>query len=99
VGDRVVCADVPLGAYATARIYPADRLVRIPDGVSDAQAAASFFGGVTAHMLPKEEAPLQRDDTVLFSCRDGRASSVNERRMRWRATPLVSPCMFSAELP
>ena len=30
VGDRVVYADGPLGAYATARIYPADRLVRVP---------------------------------------------------------------------
>jgi NADPH2:quinone reductase len=36
VGDRVVYADGPLGAYATARTC----LVRIPDAVSDAQAAA-----------------------------------------------------------
>jgi NADPH2:quinone reductase len=66
VGDRVVYADGPLGAYATVRLYPADRLVRIPDGVSDTQAAASFLRGVTARMLLKEIAPLQRDDTVLF---------------------------------
>jgi NADPH:quinone reductase len=66
VGDRVVYADGPLGAYATARIYPADRLVRIPDGVSDAQAAASFLRGVTARMLLKEVVSLARDDMVLF---------------------------------
>jgi NADPH:quinone reductase len=66
IGDRVVYADGPLGAYSTARVYPADRLVRIPDGVSDAQAAASFLRGVTARMLLKEVVPLQRDDTVLF---------------------------------
>ena len=71
VGDRVVYADGPLGAYATARIYPADRLVRIPDGVSDTQAAASFLRGVTARMLLKEVAPLQRDDTVLFHAAAG----------------------------
>ena len=71
VGDRVVYADGPLGAYATARIYPADRLVRIPDGVGDAQAAASFLRGVTARMLLKEVAPLQRDDTVLFHAAAG----------------------------
>src|SRR3984957_12162809 len=35
VGDRVVYADGPLGAYATVRVYPADRLVRIPDAISD----------------------------------------------------------------
>ncbi|HKN30558.1 MAG TPA: quinone oxidoreductase [Roseiarcus sp.] len=71
VGDRVVYADGPLGAYATARIYPADRLVRIPDAVSDAQAAASFLRGVTARMLLKEVVPLQRDDTVLFHAAAG----------------------------
>ena len=71
VGDRVVYADGPLGAYSTARIYPADRLVRIPDGVSDAQAAASFLRGVTARMLLKEVAPLRRDDTVLFHAAAG----------------------------
>ena len=71
IGDRVVYADGPLGAYATARVYPADRLVRIPDGVSDAQAAASFLRGVTARMLLKEVVPLQRDDTVLFHAAAG----------------------------
>lgn len=70
-GDRVVYADGPLGAYATARIYPADRLVRIPDGVSDAQAAASFLRGVTARMLLKEVVPLRRDDMVLFDAAAG----------------------------
>jgi NADPH2:quinone reductase len=71
VGDRVVYADGPLGAYATARVYPAERLVRIPDGVSDAQAAASFLRGVTARMLLKEVTPLQSDDTVLFHAAAG----------------------------
>jgi|SRR6185437_14914167 len=71
VGDRVVYADGPLGAYATVRVYPADRLVRIPDGVSDTQAAASFLRGVTARMLLKEVAPLQRGDTVLFHAAAG----------------------------
>jgi NADPH2:quinone reductase len=70
-GDRVVYADGPLGAYATARTYPADRLVRIPEGVSDAQAAASFLRGVTARMLLKEVTPLQSDDTVLFHAAAG----------------------------
>jgi NADPH2:quinone reductase len=67
----VVYADGPLGAYATARIYPADRLVRIPDGVSDAQAAASFLRGVTARMPLKEVMSLQRDDVVLFHAAAG----------------------------
>jgi NADPH:quinone reductase len=71
IGDRVVYADGPLGSYATARVYPADRLVRIPDGVSDAQAAASFLRGVTARMLLKEVVSLRRDDSVLFHAAAG----------------------------
>jgi NADPH2:quinone reductase len=71
IGDRVVYADGPLGAYATARVYPADRLVRIRDDVSDAQAAASFLRGVTARMLLKEVVSLRRGDTVLFHAAAG----------------------------
>jgi NADPH2:quinone reductase len=71
VGDRVVYADGPLGAYATVRVYPADRLVRITDAVSDAQAAASFLRGVTARTRLKEVVPLQRDATVLFHAAAG----------------------------
>ncbi len=66
VGDRVVYADSPIGAYATVRLYPADQLVRIPAAVSDEQAAASFLRGVTARMLLKDVVPLHPGDTVLY---------------------------------
>jgi NADPH2:quinone reductase len=62
VGDRVVYADGPLGAYATVRLYPADQLVRSPGAISDAQAAASFLRGTTARMLLKETVPLHPGD-------------------------------------
>jgi NADPH:quinone reductase len=71
VGDRVVYADGPLGAYATVRLYPAAQLVRIPDAISGAQAAASFLRGVTARMLLKETVPLHSGDTVLFHAAAG----------------------------
>ena len=71
VGDRVAYADGPLGSYATARLYPADLVVRIPDAISDAQAAASFLRGVTARSLLKEVVTLQPDDTVLFHAAAG----------------------------
>jgi NADPH2:quinone reductase len=71
IGDRVVYADGPLGSYATVRVYPADRLVRIPEWVNDAQAAASFLRGVTARMLLKEVVSLRRGDTVLFHAAAG----------------------------
>src|SRR5215472_8779462 len=71
VGDRVAYADGPLGSYATARLYPADLVVRIPDAISDAQAAASFLRGVTARSLLKEVVTLQPGDTVLFHAAAG----------------------------
>jgi NADPH:quinone reductase len=53
------------------RLYPAGQLVRIPDAISDAQAAASFLRGVTARMLLKETVPLHPGDTVLFHAAAG----------------------------
>lgn len=51
VGDRVAYATGPLGAYASARLYPAERLVKIPDALSMEAAAALMFKGVTAQYL------------------------------------------------
>ena len=49
-GDRVAYAE-PLNAYATVRTLPADRLVRIPDGISDEAAASLMLKGLTAQYL------------------------------------------------
>ena len=51
VGDRVAYAGGPLGAYSTARLYPAERLVPIPDTISDEQAAAVLLKGMTVEYL------------------------------------------------
>ncbi len=92
VGDRVVYADSPIGAYATVRLYPADQLVRIPAAVSDEQAAASFLRGVTARMLLKDVVPLHPGDTVLYhaqpeasACcsRNGRGRSASASSVRY----------------
>ncbi len=49
-GDRVAWASVP-SSYAEALIAPADRVVPIPEGVSDEVAAAAMLQGMTAHYL------------------------------------------------
>lgn len=64
VGDRVAYAG-PMGAYSTARLVPADRLVRIPDGVSDEQAAAMMLKGMTAEYLLRRTYPVKKGDIVL----------------------------------
>src|SRR5437588_5409393 len=46
-GDRVAYAGGPLGAYSEARVMPADRLVPIPDGITDQQGAAMMLQGMT----------------------------------------------------
>lgn len=53
VGDRVGYATGPLGAYASARLYPAERLVKLPDALGDEEAAALLFKGITAQYLLK----------------------------------------------
>ena len=44
-GDRVAYAGGPLGAYATARVMPADRLVPLPANIKDRDAAAMMLQG------------------------------------------------------
>ena len=70
VGDRVVYADAR-GAYTTTRLYPADRLTIIPDGITDDQAASSFLKGLTARYLLKEVVGFQPGDTVLYHAAAG----------------------------
>jgi NADPH2:quinone reductase len=70
VGDRVVSQSVR-GAYATRAIVPADRAVRIPDGVTTKQAAAVFLQGLTAHYLTCSTYPLKSGDRCLVHAAAG----------------------------
>lgn len=65
VGDRVAYAG-GLGAYAEAINLPADRLVKIPAGVSDETAAAAMLKGMTAQYLLKRTYPVKAGQTILF---------------------------------
>lgn len=70
VGDRVAYT-IPLGAYATERVAPADRLVVIPEGVSDEQAAAMMLKGMTAEYLLRRTFKVKAGDTILFHAAAG----------------------------
>ncbi len=65
-GDRVAYAGGEPGAYASHRIYPAGRLVKIPDGVSDEIAAASMLKGMTTEYLMMRCAPLKPGHFALM---------------------------------
>ena len=70
-GDRVGYCSGPIGAYAEANNVPADRVVKLPDGVSEETAAASLLKGMTAQYLLKRTFPVKRGDTILFHAAAG----------------------------
>jgi NADPH:quinone reductase len=71
VGQRVAYASPPIGAYAERRLMPADRLVALPEGISDEQAAAMMLKGMTAQYLLRRTYRVQSGQTVLFHAAAG----------------------------
>jgi len=70
LGDRVAWTSV-LGSYAEYAAIPADRLVPIPAGVTDQQAAAAMLQAMTAHYLTHDSYPLKRGETALVHAAAG----------------------------
>ncbi len=79
-GDRVGYASGPSGAYAEKRLYPADRLIPLPDEIDDKTAAAALLGGMTARYLLKETFPVQPGQTILFHAAAG---GVGQIAVQW----------------
>ena len=80
VGDRVAYATGPIGAYASARLYPAERLVKLPESISDEQAAAVLFKGITAQYLLKTTYSVQPGSRVLIY---GAGGAVGQLMCAW----------------
>ncbi len=70
VGDRVAWTML-LGTYAEYAAVPADRLVKIPEGVDYRQAAAAMLQGMTAHYLAYDTYPLKKGETALVHAAAG----------------------------
>ncbi|HET8888464.1 MAG TPA: quinone oxidoreductase [Candidatus Angelobacter sp.] len=70
VGDRVAYSNV-MGTYAEYATVPADRLVRVPDKITDQQAAAAMLQGMTAHYLINTTYPLKKGETALIHAAAG----------------------------
>ncbi len=70
-GDRVAYAGGPLGAYAEARLIPADRLIVLPSSISDRQAAAMMLQGLTVQYLIRQTYRVQKGDTILIHAAAG----------------------------
>jgi NADPH2:quinone reductase len=71
VGDRVAYAAPPAGAYAQVRLMPADKVVKLPDSISDEQGAAMMLQGMTVEYLLCRTYPVKAGDTILFHAAAG----------------------------
>ena len=70
-GDRVAYAGLPPGAYAEARIMPADRLVKLPESISTRQAASMMLQGMTARYLLHGCYQVTAGDRILIHAAAG----------------------------
>jgi NADPH2:quinone reductase len=69
-GDRVAYTGLP-GSYCDVRLVPADRMVKIPDGITDEQAASMMLKGLTVHYLIFSTYAVKKGETVLWHAAAG----------------------------
>ena len=63
-GDRVAYCTGPLGAYSEARVMPAERLVKLPDAITDEQGALMMLKGLTTQYLLHQTYEVKAGDTI-----------------------------------
>jgi len=69
--DRVAYGGHSPGSYAEVRVMPADKLVKLPDDVSDRSAATLMLKGLTVQYLFRQTFPLKGGETILFHAAAG----------------------------
>jgi NADPH2:quinone reductase len=91
VGDRVAWAGVP-GSYADLVVAPADRVVRVPDGISDETAAAAMLQGMTAHYLVHGARETRPGDTALVHAAAGGAGLLLVQLLKAAGATVIGTC-------
>ena len=71
IGDRVTHASMPIGAYSEKQIMPEEKLVSVPDGISDEVASCITLKGITAEYLLHRTYPVKKGDKVLYHAAAG----------------------------
>jgi NADPH2:quinone reductase len=69
-GDRVCYTGIP-GSYCETRLVPADRMVKLPDGITEEQAASMLLKGLTVHYLIFSTYAVKKGETVLWHAAAG----------------------------
>lgn len=75
-GDRVAYGSGPIGSYSTVRNMPAHPLVKIPDAIDFATAAAMMLKGLTAQYLLRRVYKVQAGETILFHAAAGGVGTI-----------------------
>jgi NADPH2:quinone reductase len=90
-GDRVAWASVP-GSYAEYALAPATSLVRVPDGVNDALAAASMLQGMTAHYLVHGTRETREGDVALVHAAAGGVGLLLVQMLKGSGAVVIGTC-------
>jgi NADPH2:quinone reductase len=69
-GDRIAYTG-QVGSYCQERLLPADRLVKVPEGITDEQAASMMLKGMTVQYLIHRTYPVKAGETVLWHAAAG----------------------------
>jgi NADPH2:quinone reductase len=78
VGDRIgyATASLTIGAYTEARLFPAERVFKLPDGVRDIDAAALLYRAITVHGMIRQCYPVKAGDVILLHAAAGGIGSI-----------------------
>ena len=71
VGDRVAHSSMPIGSYSEKQVFPQEKLVSVPDGISNEIAAVIMLKGITAEYLLHRSYPAKKGDKILFHAAAG----------------------------
>jgi NADPH2:quinone reductase len=76
IGDRVAYVSNTSGTYAEKRVVPAERVVRLPQGMDERTAAAIMLKGLTAQMLLRQVYHVRKNDFVVIHAAAGGVGSL-----------------------
>tara|TARA_B100000700_G_C14862130_1_gene769173 strand:- start:25 stop:999 length:975 start_codon:yes stop_codon:yes gene_type:complete len=71
VGDNIAYGGMPIGSYAEEILYPAEKLIKLPEGINFDVAASIMTKGLTAYYLLFKTYPVKSHDTILFHAAAG----------------------------
>ena len=76
VGDRVAHAAAPPGSYSEKQVYPQEKLVKIPDYISDEVASCIMLKGITSEYLLHRAYAVKKGEFILFHAAAGGVGQV-----------------------